>query len=477
MKPTSKDLFSLLKCDKTNKSGQKEIKFEDIQFNENENLLKSVMRCIFFYRDGTFEQKKIISEKEKYTWLEDLLNNFYKVCEIDGDVTIYDYSNGLFSLFYGNIIENYSSFINQIKCEKKKIQDLFTYLISFLSYLNGNDKYSKIISDIENNNTIIQPLRQLYNGKIIKSLWRIITDYCSMTKIFILYNYEDMNTDKEAFDTELRELKCMSDICSMNDMYQKFIQTLYKCIKDCNDLREGKEERVQNFIEEIFLILNICLRKCNSWDDDILFDTFEAIYEKAFEYSSNNYNENYIDFVINYVVQFHLSTTDFFHLFLNGLIEGNFKETFANIKLKEDIININEKNKIKELINMTSNRDDDIGIIGNDIKEDDNTKIEEIKLADNTKNINKEEEVKKSQINLENENIQQEKESNIIEEIKEEKNTIVETQDSGKGNNEYELLIKKFNDKFSELENKISLLQKDKINNEKKFTVNDFGIR
>ena len=35
MKPTSKDLFSLLKCDKTNKSGQKEIKFEDIQFNEN----------------------------------------------------------------------------------------------------------------------------------------------------------------------------------------------------------------------------------------------------------------------------------------------------------------------------------------------------------------------------------------------------------------------------------------------------------
>jgi hypothetical protein len=118
-------------------------------------------------------------------------------------------------------------------------------LISFLSYLNGNDKYSNIISDIENNNTIIQPLRQLYNGKIIKSLWRIITDYCSMTKIFILYNYEDMNIDKEAFDTELRELKCMSDICSMNDMYQKFIQTLYKCIKDCNDLREGKEERVE----------------------------------------------------------------------------------------------------------------------------------------------------------------------------------------------------------------------------------------
>ena len=477
MKSTSKELILLLKCDKANELEQKEIKFEDIQFNKNENLLKFVMRCIFFYRNNTFEQKNIISAKKKHTWLNDLLNNFYKVCEIDGDATIYNYSNGLFSLFYDKIKENYNSFINKLEGEKKQIQDLFTCFISFFSYLNGNDKYSNIISDIENNSIIIQPLRQLYNGKIKKSLWQIITDYCAMINIFILYDYKDMKKDKEVFDAELSELKCMADMCSINGIYQKFIQTLYKCIKGCNDIRKGKEESVQNFIEEIFLLLNISLRNCNSWDDDILLDILEAIYEKAFEYSSNNYNENYIDFVINYAVQFNISITDFFHLFLNGLIEENFKETFPNIKLKDDIININDENKIKELINMTSNIYIDTGVIDNDNKDADNKKFQEIELTNNIKNINNEE-VKKSSINLESENIHQDKVSNNMEEIKEEKNEIVTTKDSEKGNNEYELLIKKFNDKFSKLENEISLLEKeisllkkDKISNEK--TINN----
>ena len=114
----------------------------------------------------------------------------------------------------------------------------------------------------------------------------------------------------------------------------------------------------------------------------------------------------------------------FFHLFLKGLIEENFKETFPTITLKEDIININDKYKIKELINMTRNLDGDIGVIGNDIKDVDNKKFKGIKLADNTKNINKEE-VNKSPINLECENIQQGKVSNNMEEIKEENNIIV----------------------------------------------------
>ena len=119
MKSTSKEILSLIKCDKT---GQKVIKFEDFQFNKNENLLKFVMRCIFFYRNNTFEQMNIISAKKKHTWLNDLLNNFYKVCEIDGDATIYNYSNGLFSLFYDKIKENYNSFINKLEGKKSKFK-------------------------------------------------------------------------------------------------------------------------------------------------------------------------------------------------------------------------------------------------------------------------------------------------------------------------------------------------------------------
>ena len=109
--------------------------------------------------------------EKKHALLNDLLNNFYKVCEIDGDATIYDYSNGLFSLFYDKIKENYNSFINKLEDEKKQIQDLFTCLLSFLSYLNGNGNYSNIILDMENNSTIIQPLRQFYNDKIKKKVY------------------------------------------------------------------------------------------------------------------------------------------------------------------------------------------------------------------------------------------------------------------------------------------------------------------
>ena len=64
MKPTSKELLSLLKCDKTNLLEQNEIKFEDIRFSENQNLLKFVLRCILFYRSNTFEQKNIICSKK-----------------------------------------------------------------------------------------------------------------------------------------------------------------------------------------------------------------------------------------------------------------------------------------------------------------------------------------------------------------------------------------------------------------------------
>ena len=453
MKSTSKELLSLIKCDKT---GQKLIKFEDFQFNKNENLLKLIMQCVFFYRNNEFEQNNIIYEKKKYAWLNDLLKNFYYLCEADGeDNNIYNYSNGLFSLFYDKIIKDYNAFIFKLKDEKSKINDLFTCLLLFFSYLNGNDKFSNIISEIEKNISIIQPLRQSYNNTKKKSLWQIITDYCSITKMFIFYNYEDMNADKKIFDIELSELKCMVEMCQISDIYDIFVHTLYRCIKGCEDLRKDRDEKVRNYIEEIFLLLNICLRNCDNWDDELLFDTLEKIYESAFKYTSNDYNENYIDFVINYVVRFNIPTIDFFHLFLNGLIKENFNETFKKIKL-EELKNINKENEIKELINMIYKKDNGIVSSENAFK-----KFRTIQLSDNSKIID-EEEANKSQINLEYNSIQQftikgNKISNT------EMNTTMTEKDSAKGNNEYESLKKEFDEKFSKLENEM-LLDKTNIN-------------
>ena len=459
MKSTSKELLYLIKCDKTNALEQKVIKFEDFQFNKNENLLKLVMQCVFFYRNNVFEQNNIISETKKHTWLNDLLKNFYYLCESDGeDSNIYNYSNGLFNLFYDKIIKDYNTFIFKLKDEKSKINDLFTCLLLFFSYLNGNDKFSNIIPEIENNISIIQPLKQSYNNKKKKSLWQIITDYCSITNMFILYNYEDMNTDKIIFDTELNELKCMVEMCQISDIYYMFVHTLYRCIKGCKDLRKDREEKVKNYIEEIFLLLNICLRNCNAWDDELLFDTLEKIYESAFKYSSKDYNENYVDFVINYVVRFNIPTIDFFHLFLNGLIKENFNETFKKIKL-EEIKNINKENEIKELINIIYERDDDFG---NDFK-----KFRTIQLSDNSKLFDEVKISNKSHIiNLECDKIQQitikgNKESN------KEINTTMTAKDSGNGNNENESHKKEFEEKFSKLENEILLLKEDKINKDK----------
>ena len=421
MKSTSKELLSLIKCEKINGLEQKVIKFEDFQFNKNENLLKFVMQCVFFYRNNEFEQNNIISEKKKYAWLNDLLKNFYYLCEADGDDNnIYNYSNGLFSLFYDKIIKDYNPFINKLKDEKSKINDLFTCLLLFLSYLNGNDKFSNIISEIEKNISIIQPLRQSYNNTKKKSLWQIITDYCSITKMFIFYNYEDMNTDKKILDIELSELKCMVEMCQISDIYDIFVHTLYRCIKGCEDLRKDRDEKVRNYIEEIFLLLNICLRNCDNWDDELLFDTLEKIYECAFKYTSNDYNENYI-----------------------------FNETFKKIKL-EELKNINKENEIKELINMIYKKDNGIVSSENAFK-----KFRTIQLSDNSKIID-EEEANKSQINLEYNSIQQftikgNKISNT------EMNTTMTEKDSAKGNNEYESLKKEFDEKFSKLENEMLL--------------------
>ena len=478
MKPTTKELLSLLKDDKSDKLKNTAIKFDDVKFNDNQNLLKIIMKHIFFYNKNTFSKMNLESEKKRFTWVNDLLKSFYAACSLSTDNYVYEYSNGLFSLFYDSITKDYNIFIKELKQKKLKIHDLFVCLLSFLSYLNGNKNNLNIIEEIENNKTI-NSLCQVYISKKKKSLWQVITDYCIFIKNPIFFSYEDGNNDPKIFDVELSELKCITDMCSISDSYQNFIQTLYVCIKGCKDLRIGREENVQNYLTYIFLLLNIFLANNESWQDSILNNAYEEIFEFAYKYASHDYNVNYIDFVITYVTKYNLTKNDFFHLFLNGLINENFNKTFINIQLEGDMKDINKENVIKELIKRIyeiNENDKDIKGSKNNINDDSNKntdknkeKLSEILIekkesqsqenekSDNNGQINVKESVVKDKEIL-NEN-QQEKDSNISTKTMEKsiekeanKNSIYESIKKE--------LISKFSDEMSVMKNNIIILNK-----------------
>ena len=133
---------------------------------------------------------------------------------------------------------------------KLKIKyDLCTCLICFLSYLNGNNKFLNILSDLGENKYIIS-LKIIYDKKREKSLWFVLTDYCIINKIPILFKYNDSNINSKRFCIDIGELNCFVDICPVNDSFQKFVQTLYCFIQDCKDLRSNRSIKLKNFIQE-----------------------------------------------------------------------------------------------------------------------------------------------------------------------------------------------------------------------------------
>ena len=328
---------------------------------KNSNILEDVkgrslsviaLRYIFFHDDNKFTNSDLNSQTEKFNWIKTMLQSFYDTLIVqENDNASYESLSQLFSLHYINIKKDFNEFIDSLE-QKKLKNDLFACLIAFFSFLNGNKKYLNILHNI-GKNSLIKELRLLYETKRVKSLWKIISDYCKLKQIPILYS-DNKCINPGIFDIELDELKCFCDLCSINEPYKKLIQTLFSCLKNEKDLRENRPEKVRNFISDIFSILNICFRKINSWNESYLNDVYSAIYNKSFEYSSKDFNETYIDFVIHYTTKFQLSPEDFFHLFLNGLVEGNFRTTFNKINFGEINININDNEEkiIQSLIQI-----------------------------------------------------------------------------------------------------------------------------
>ena len=353
MKEETKMLLLSLREDEQSLSDYMDYNYDFFEDEKKESFSAITLRNIFFYKNKKFSYIDLISQGAKFTWIKNMLDNFCNILISNDDKNnenSYEMLNDLFTINYKNIKENFSEFLEAFEKKQFKIKyDLFYCLISFFSFLNKNKNYSDIISNLEQY-SIINKLKISYNNKNSELLWNIITNYCKLSKIPILYS-DNKFVNAAVFDIKLNELKCLTEICPVNESYKKLVQTLFFCITNKKDLRDNRPEKVKTFIEDIFAILNICLKNIKFGDDTSLLDIYDVIYNKSFEYSSNDFNENYNDFVIQYFTKYKLSSEDFFHLFVNGLLEGKFKETFINLQLKEFNDDINSQKTIQFLIN------------------------------------------------------------------------------------------------------------------------------
>ena len=351
MKISAKKLLNLVKNNDDNILKYTGVDFSTILVEEEEELLSFIIKNVFFYNDNKFSYKELKEKKKKIDWVQILLNEACAICEKEKeDIYLYMFFNKLFSQFFYPITKEYSNFLDSINPMKEKYPyDLFACLIAFLSYLNGNNNYINIFQDICDNDLLIK-LKMKYDIHRNKMLWSIVTKYCNMYNITVINElHEDINIDE--LKIQLIEINCFSDICQVNHLYKKLAKTIFQCLSSCDfkDLRKNRPTCVKNFIENIFVSLNLYLENDRYSQEYYLSYIFSQIFSNAYEYTSKYFNENYIDFVLQYVSTYNLPPEDFFDLFMTGLDKENFVSKFKNIQLK-DKININDKDTIKNLV-------------------------------------------------------------------------------------------------------------------------------
>ena len=186
--------------------------------------------------------------------------------------TALEFFNRLFSLHYDEITKKYFEFIKAFKqVNLKDKYDLYDCLISFLSFLNGNDKFLRILSKNQKNNNIAL-LKKIYDERRNIGLWEAVTNYCEINGIRIIFKNKNNNNNlsPEKYNIDIRELKCFVDLCPVEHSYQKFVQTLYTVTFGNKDPRNNKPEYIKNVINNIFYMLNTCLKNCNTWDESLL---------------------------------------------------------------------------------------------------------------------------------------------------------------------------------------------------------------
>lgn len=346
-------VLSLINENDQNKKNYTNIKLNDIRVSSEDKLLFIIIKHIFFFNDNKLKFKAIKEETRKHEWItpfiDSLIASFIETKEFPlsyGMVIKY------FCGFYENIKIDYADFIKELDKMKSKINfDLFGVAICFASYLNKNRNLLDLFSNLEKE-PLIKDL-ELDNDTLTKNyLYYTVTDYCILYNIPIIPDkeYDTTGISKDKIIEEVKELKCYAEFCPINESYKNFLISLCSCLKDSQDIRINQDKNVVDFIDLIFIMLNIHLRNTNYWEDSYMSIIMNDIYKSSFQYCTENFNENYIDLVISYITKYGISSEDFLYIFLKGLNKNEFNKAFQNLNLKEDIGSINNKETIKTLI-------------------------------------------------------------------------------------------------------------------------------
>ena len=351
-----KVFYSIL--EKSNKYDN--LEFDKLKKSEQDEILLLLMKQVFFYTKNKFNPKKIKEKIQENDWISLFIGGIITTFLLEKDLgLIYGYVISYFYEDYDKIKANYSQFIKKMEKIKSKINfDLFEAAICFMCFLNGNNNFLEIISYLKKNDNIKN--LELYNDSELtkKTLYQVITEYCILNNYPISLSEGDNKEGitKKGIINQMKLFRCYAEMCPINLEYKNFILSLYSCLKNCEDLRINREKQVAQFIEEIFILLKLHLKIPDYWTDSNILIITSDIYNAAFKYSTENFDENYIDFVISYITHYQIPANEFMYFFLKGLNEKEFNLIFKNCQLKEPIGSINDKETITKLLNKVYKR-------------------------------------------------------------------------------------------------------------------------
>jgi len=347
----AKNIFFMI--DEQNWNKYEEIKLEQMKKDSEDELLFIIIKPIFFYCDNKFKCEYIRERKKKYEWINKFIQSISLIFSQKEEVEIkYGITIDYFNDYYENIKKDFINFIEEIEKIKTKIEfDLFEVAICFLCYLNNNNDFVKIISDMKKE-TLIHNLEIDNDILTKKNLYNTITEYCILYKIPIPPDdeyEEDEKVDKNKIIKEIKLLKCYEELCPITESYKNFILAICICLKESEDIRIKQDKKVVDFIELIFIILNIHLRYPDYWKEENLEKIISDIFQSSYKYCTDSLKENYIDFVISYITKYEISPDKFMNIFFQGLKKGELNKAFPKLNLIEEIGNINEEGTVKKL--------------------------------------------------------------------------------------------------------------------------------